>query len=449
VLTPAERESFRQGVGRGLVEAVGEIAALRDPGTREEAAGRFLPAAILEDHDLLFESLEIVAGAPQGQLILAGMSVAAPTPAAVGARVRLEELADPPPGLGRLSVEQAWQLVEEGPFHALVLLCSREGDGGRQLLSFTVETPLSGGAVKDGLVSGMKEGRRLAKRLSGSVPDGVTLVPLDPAEAAAGVVAAATQGARTGYAPSEDGLVALTIFLRAYGLEDADAIVQALELGESLADRVDELEAEAKGAAIKGLAGEAEAWFREQGLDPARVEAGMFAVGLMGEFRAFHLETDLLGWSAGELDELLLDWVPHELTLSDDEVAEFPGSLVDAFAFLGATGRLTERDASALARRVEQRAEEFAAVMADPPAAGPAAALVAAMRADGVDVTDQEAIDAWLEDFNARPREERDRILGPALDRAASRAQSGPRPRPKARVKRKAQRQARRKNRGR
>lgn len=43
--------------------------------------------------------------------------------------------------------------------------------------------------------------------------------------------------------------------------------------------------------------------------------------------------------------------------------------------------------------------------------------LVAEMEADGVELGDQAALDAWMEDFNARPPEERDRVVGPALER--------------------------------
>ncbi len=39
-----------------------------------------------------------------------------------------------------------------------------------------------------------------------------------------------------------------------------------------------------------------------------------------------------------------------------------------------------------------------------------------AMKADGVDVTDQKAIDAWLADFNARPEEERRQFFGNSVD---------------------------------
>ena len=34
------------------------------------------------------------------------------------------------------------------------------------------------------------------------------------------------------------------------------------------------------------------------------------------------------------------------------------------------------------------------------------------MEAEGVELGSQEALDAWLADFNSRPRAERDRVLG-------------------------------------
>ncbi|MGH2399730.1 MAG: hypothetical protein ACRDF6_07775, partial [bacterium] len=65
-----------------------------------------------------------------------------------------------------------------------------------------------------------------------------------------------------------------------------------------------------------------------------------------------------------------------------------------------------------------------------------------------IDPTDQDALDAWMEDFNARPRSERDRVMGPAADRmlAGAAPRSGGRGAPK-RGKRKAAKAARRRNR--
>jgi hypothetical protein len=44
-----------------------------------------------------------------------------------------------------------------------------------------------------------------------------------------------------------------------------------------------------------------------------------------------------------------------------------------------------------------------------------AQAIVQAMIADGVDMLDQEAVQAWIDGFNARPFEERDALLGDRL----------------------------------
>ena len=42
---------------------------------------------------------------------------------------------------------------------------------------------------------------------------------------------------------------------------------------------------------------------------------------------------------------------------------------------------------------------------------GPAKRLGNAMLADGVDPLDQGAVDRWIQDFNARPLADRDRLL--------------------------------------
>ena len=42
---------------------------------------------------------------------------------------------------------------------------------------------------------------------------------------------------------------------------------------------------------------------------------------------------------------------------------------------------------------------------------GPAKAITNAMLSDGIDLTDQDAMDGWIEAFNARPLEERDTFL--------------------------------------
>jgi hypothetical protein len=440
-LEAAAREEFRQLVGLHLAESAEDTARIPDPGSREVVAGTLLPRALLEGpHELLSEALDVVAEGRSGPQLLAAMSVAAPTAIAVGARTRLEEL-DEVPGLGGLTVESAWAMEADEPVAALFLLCAREGVAGTQLFSFTIETAVRGGAVKDGWVTGTFEGKRFVKTLTGRLPEDVEVRSIEPVAARERLVAAALQGARCGLSPSAEGFTALTIFLRASQVEDADEIVQALELGTSLEERVDELEDEAMTLAVNDLALEAERWFEEQGLDAERIGAAAFAVGLMGDFRVHYLDADLTSWTPRELDELLLDWVPRKVSLSTEEQDGFPESVADAFVFLGATGRLPQRKAIALAARARRSAERFANEMADPANAGPAKAVFDAMAADGVEPGDPEAMQAWLDDFNARPFEERDRVLGNAPKPYRPSGRQG-----KAKA-RKAQKQARRRNR--
>jgi hypothetical protein len=73
------------------------------------------------------------------------------------------------------------------------------------------------------------------------------------------------------------------------------------------------------------------------------------------------------------------------------------------------------------------------------------------MQTEGVDPSQPGAIDAWVNDFNSRPREERDAIIGPPADRMAQAAgirlpngSRGSKPRAQ---RRKAQKAARKRNR--
>ena len=55
---------------------------------------------------------------------------------------------------------------------------------------------------------------------------------------------------------------------------------------------------------------------------------------------------------------------------------------------------------------------EFRRAVTDPDDFGSAKALVNAMLADGVDLTDQAAVGSWIGAVNARPFEVRDEFLG-------------------------------------
>jgi len=442
-VTPAERRSFREDVGPLLQAAVRALAAVDDPAELEVDAGGVLPRALVDGPvELLEEALELVAETPGGGEVLAALSASAPPMVALRAREGLAELEAEPRALGALTPIEAWELDAGEPVTALTVLCRREGLAGHQLFSFVIEAPLSGGAIKDGFASGeLRDNRLLEGLLRQARKDGVEPESVDPAEAAARVVAAARRGAEAGYAPTPDGLVAASIFLRNVSVEDPEPLLQALALSPLLADAVEELEEEARGRQAEELAVVVERWARDQGREGEEVEQIAWAAQLMGDFRAHYVGGDVYAWRRDDVDELLLDWVPRKVSLSEPEIETLPGSVSEVLRFLGAAGRLPEPLARSLSRRAEWLAGRFAAAARDPSNFGPAKAITTAMMEEGVELTDRAAVAAWIDDFNARPQFERDVILGPSLPLPATPRRSRP---GKAR---KAQRQARRRNR--
>lgn len=59
---------------------------------------------------------------------------------------------------------------------------------------------------------------------------------------------------------------------------------------------------------------------------------------------------------------------------------------------------------------------QFRQLATDQKSFGPAKAIANAMMASGVDLSDQNAVNEWIVDFNSRPFEERDELLGPAIE---------------------------------
>jgi hypothetical protein len=314
-VTAAERASFRLAIGATLGQLAREIARDDDIAARELGVATEL-ARVLRDleEDLVGEIFDVIAEAQGGREVLEAISVAGETAHAVRARVRLDELGAPEHAPARLRVVRASELLaDDEPVSALSLLCEREGEHGAQAFSFVLEHEVSGGAVKAGFATDLAQGKTVMGKLRSRPDRNLTeLVEVDPAEAHARLVDAATQGARQGLAPDEDGLVALRIFLRAAGEPDADAIVQALELGRSLEDEIDDRLAAELAALAEPLLEDADAWFPKN-VEPAeRAVAGAEALALMVAFTTDYARIWFDEWSTEVVDELMLGWMPRQ-----------------------------------------------------------------------------------------------------------------------------------------
>jgi hypothetical protein len=106
-------------------------------------------------------------------------------------------------------------------------------------------------------------------------------------------------------------------------------------------------------------------------------------------------------------------WLPRKATLDAAHIRALPDALK---RWVRAAGRKEGLAASAIETMaaIDRFGREFQRAMRDPSRFGPARSLVDAMTAEGVDLTDQAALAAWIEDLNSRPVAERDAIPGGA-----------------------------------
>lgn len=154
-------------------------------------------------------------------------------------------------------------------------------------------------------------------------------------------------------------------------------------------------------------------------VDPLVAEHGPWVAHTFLTYKIEYRDGELHWITSADLAEYLLEHAPRKGSSDEETLAATPPGLVAFLAFLaGEEGRVGEAPVEELVAVVERHAQRFVAASRDPRRWGPAKTMVEAMRSEGVEPTDQEAIDAWLADFNSRPRSERDRVLGPMLDPA-------------------------------
>ena len=121
---------------------------------------------------------------------------------------------------------------------------------------------------------------------------------------------------------------------------------------------------------------------------------------LMRDYLGIERPADL---GPGDLEELLLRVYPRKITVLDRADTEDTIPAVrDFLAFLAESGGMTEATARKLERELDRIAPRFADAVMDPANWGMARSFVQAMAADGVDMSDQTAVDRWIAAYNSR-----------------------------------------------
>lgn len=109
---------------------------------------------------------------------------------------------------------------------------------------------------------------------------------------------------------------------------------------------------------------------------------------------------DPLRWSPIAVEILLIDWLPRKAILEPDVIAALPDGLRAFVRFAAKRKGLPEEVFGETIEAIDRFAPEFAAAMDDEGRAGPAKEIALGLRADGVDLTDAAAVQAWIDKRN-------------------------------------------------
>ena len=150
-----------------------------------------------------------------------------------------------------------------------------------------------------------------------------------------------------------------------------------------------------------------------EGMDDTAAQdlAGDVALALDWKFN--YSDGELGRWDTSDVYEFLIEWCPRKVSIPPDECGSIPGAIGSFAGFLEANGLLAadSSPATKLAAEAESLSGRFVTAMSDPSNFGMAKSFFGAAVAEGVDMSDEEALQGWVEEFNSRPFEEREAII--------------------------------------
>ena len=145
--------------------------------------------------------------------------------------------------------------------------------------------------------------------------------------------------------------------------------------------------------------------------DEAAATAG--DAGLALDWKWGYAGGDLGRWTTADVGEFLLEWCPRKLSVSPEESATIPVALAAFMAFLHDEALLSPGSSPAgdLISETVDLTGAFIDAMGDPSNFGMAKSLFASAAADGIDLEDPAQLQSFMDEFNARPEDERRRII--------------------------------------
>jgi hypothetical protein len=464
-ISEVQSEVLREQVVPEFMTILDEVPSLQDPAELEQLAVTLLIA--LEQPEMpagvAFAVLDAIEARRDVNAVgvCAALAVLAAEPLAGHARARVQRLAgegivsDAAAAVGTLAVREAVRIESAGA-ELLVVLLARPGAREVQAAILGIEHQDTGGALVDcGLTppAPVSEARELLEGIEGAAAPR----PIAAEELAARVLAAARRAVEAGIALGHEAGPALPIISRALtgdpaGLprpvvlapwegDDPELIVDAAADEEGFHSAMDKL--------LDEFEQHAKATHPPNGIVS---QFGDFVASSMLQWKGGYDDGRLGCWTQADLAEYLLGYFPRKVSVEEDVLRAVPECVCAFLGFLRARGSLSGEPLKQLEQACVELSDEFYERARDSSQWGLAKSMVMNMQAEGIDPSAPGALDAWMSDFNARPREQRDAIIGPAADRMAQAAglppATGPHePKQQRAQHRKAQRAARKRNR--
>jgi len=132
------------------------------------------------------------------------------------------------------------------------------------------------------------------------------------------------------------------------------------------------------------------------------------------DFKWGYLDGDLSRWEPEEVEEILLGLYPAKVMLDPDDLDQVVIGFARFLQFLGNDKIVPESHAVRLAESLERLAPRFHAAAMDEGNWSMGKRLWSQAQSEGVDASDSDALQRFMEDFNQRSFAERDAVLGPS-----------------------------------
>jgi hypothetical protein len=464
-VTEVPSEVLQQQIVPQFLEMLDDVASLSDPAQLERLAATLLipvehPDIPPEVGAAVVRTIEARGDATSAG-VLAAFGALAAQPLADRAREGLRRLAEEgvapsTSAIGTLMVGEAMRIEHvSGDAELLAALLVRDEGAEVQAAIFGIEHRETGGALVECLLAPpapAHEARDLIDAVDGAAPPR----PIEPQELTRRVVAAAQRSIKARFALSADAGPALPIISRAltgepHGIprpemlapweqDDPELVVDAAEDEKEFQRLMDLLLDELERYVCANLPPESAVW-----------QHGDFIATTMLQWKGDYADGRLGRWRSADLAEYLLDYFPRKVTVDPETLDAVPECVRAFLAFMNARGSLSGEPFEVLEQALGVLGEEFKTHAEDSSRWGLAKSMFMQMQTEDVDPSQPDAVDAWMDDFNSRPREERDAIIGPAADRMAQAAgihrASGSRASKPKGPRRKAQKVARKRNR--